>query len=183
MSIEKIIERIEIEANEEVQKILSKAQFRIDQQKESLAKKMTELEGKVKSKGKQIDNEIKNSFLLPAKLQVRSLELNAKRKVINLAFERAMEFSDEDYKKVLGYLFSAVSDFNGATLYPYKGKEKIITDFVNENNYAVNVGESLDDIGGGFILEKGKIKYDCTFVTLTKKLKEKLEPKLGEMFK
>lgn len=182
MSLDKIINKIKEDAEAEAAKILAEAKAQEEVIAKASGDQIQRKEEGVKKEEAAIENEVKNAIVLPAKLSVRGDELGIKNEMVDKVFREAISFNDSDYKKVLAHLFSEISEIKEGTLYPAEGKETQTKEFISEKKIKVVLGEPVSGIMGGFLLKAGKIEYDCSFVTLLKKVKEKLEPKIAPLF-
>jgi V/A-type H+-transporting ATPase subunit E len=182
MSLDKIVKKIKEQADKESASIIDGAKAQEQEVLQKLGASLDKMEKSIKKEEAVIENEIKNAVVLPARLSVRGEELHAKNDMVDRAFRESISFDDVDYKKVLSHLFADIPPVSGGTLYPAEGKEKPTMEFVKENKISVEIGEAISGIGGGFLLKAGKVEYDCSFTTLLKKIKEKLEPKIAPLF-
>lgn len=182
MSLENIVKKIEDQAGCKAGKILTDAEAKVKEIEEKADEHLNMLENETKKEEAAIESEVKNSIVLPAKLKVRGDTLSAKKDLVNRAFKKAMNFSDDEYLKILDFLFSQIPSVKEAVVYPAEGTEEITKNYVEQRNLPVEFGKAEPDILGGFLLKSGKIEYDCSFVTLLRKLKEKLEPEIAPLF-
>jgi len=182
MSLEKILDKIQKEAEISAEEIIVKASSACKEISDKTASEKDSLKSANELEKQQIDIEVKNRILLPTRLEARNKDISLKRDFIDKVFLHTIDFDEPEYVKVLSMLVKDISDVKGATLHPASGKEDIIKKFVKDKKLDVKIGDSVPDLMGGFILKKGKIEYDCSFVTLIKKLKEKLEPEISRLF-
>lgn len=181
MSLDKILKKIRQTADLEAKKILEEGRKEIEEIRLVFDARFEELK-KIHEKEKEvIDTELKNAILLPARLEVKGAELEIRHGLIDRVFEEALEFNEADYKKVLDQLFSQIPDIKGGTVHPAGGREEITKKYIKERMIGVEVGDSIPGIGGGFILKAGKIEYDCSFVTLKKRLKARFETEVAKL--
>lgn len=178
MSLENITKKIEATSKKEADTITEAANKEVSGIK---GKEVSEIEKLKKDHGiriEAIDRELKNSIVLPAKLELRGEKLRARQDVIDKIFSASMKFNNNDYKKILDHYLSQI-DVSEGILHPAEGKEQITNEFIKEKKIKVLVGESVS-CSGGFIFKKSKTEYDCTFETILKKLREKLQPAIAE---
>lgn len=180
MSLDKIINKIKESANEEASKILGQADLEIKELEAAGENRFKSLGEEKKKEEIVADTELKNAILLPARLEVRGAELAAKQGTVDRVFRESMEFGSEEYKRVLKTLYSQVPTLQDATIFPAEGKEEITNEFVRENNITAKVEKPVKDLMGGFLLKAGKVEYDCSFVTLLKNLRNKLETEVAQ---
>lgn len=182
MSLDKIISKIGEQAKAQAKKILEEAE-----EKAGLVGKYSEnelegLKAEIKREEASIENELRNAIVLPAKLKVRGDDLAEKNRMIERAFDNAMKFSDEEYKKVLAHLVSQLPKEISGTVFPAKGKEEITKKYFDESKTGFEIGKPVEEIRGGFLFKAGKIEYDCSFETILRKVKERMEPEIAPLF-
>ncbi len=124
-----------------------------------------------------------------AQLEARKSKLAAKQRMVELAFNKAIEkmvsLPDNQYQQLLEELVSeSTKDGNEEILLSATDKAKMNVDFVNNINSllvkkgikgAMKLSESTADILGGFILSKGNVEMNHSFETITKMKRDELE--------
>lgn len=131
----------------------------------------------------------KERIISNAHLQARNKKLEAKGKVIETVFAKAVEdLSNLDSDKVLTYFKNAILSMNiegdEGIIVNEKTKNMVTADFVKEVNAELSkagkkgeltLSNETREIKGGFILEKNGIEVNNTFEALVNSLKEDLE--------
>ena len=181
MSLDKIIKGIDEKVTGKIAEINYEAQQKKDAVTGKFELKKRENEPEREKKEKAIFRELENSILLPARMEVRGLKLEMKRETINKAFQDAMAVEEEQYKIILDYLAKDLPDINGAEMIPSTGKEEVTEKYFKEKGIKIKLLKA-EDLEGGFVIKKGKIDYDCSFRTLLRALRERLEPEVVKIF-
>lgn len=174
MGLENILKKIRDEAAKEAERIIQEAKDKVHGINCAREERLRAMEEDVRKQEAAIDLEVRNAYLLPAKLEVKGAELESKRDIVNRAIREAMSFSCAEYEKVLDYFFKGVGEVRGGVLHPAAGMEKLTEEYLKKKNLALKMGDPIP-ISGGFIIKAGKIEYDCSFDTLIKRIKEKIE--------
>lgn len=179
MSLDNILKKIKAEALAEAGTLLAEAETKTAQINEAGKGKFDKLKEASKNEEAVVTNELKNAYLLPAKLAAKAAHLETKQALISRVFEEALTLEGDEYKKVLEYFYKQIADVKSGTVYPAEGKEDVTKAFLREKGFSVEFGASLQGMLGGFVLKSGKVEYDCSFKTLLKQLREKLEPQVA----
>ncbi len=182
MSLDNILKRIKEQSEGEASAIRQGAEDEIAKINEVGKKEHDALDAAVRKEEASIDTELSNAILLPARMEIRGAKLKTKQEMIDRAFSDAIQFSDDDYQRVLDHLFSQIPKVTDGTIHPAAGKEAITKAYIKSKKIKATVGDAVDALKGGFILKSGRVEYDCSFDTLLKKLKEQLETEIAPLF-
>lgn len=187
-NLNNLISKIIDDANEESLKLLEKARLeekKIIEEKISMAERekkviLEKAKTEAKTRGERV---VSNAVL-----QVRNMKLDAKQKVLdkafNLALEELMKLSDE---KLLQFIKNDILSLNidgDEEIIVKEGNSVITLDFINEINEALKakgkkgqlkLSSEQRNIKGGYILSKNNIEINNTFEALVMSLRDELE--------
>lgn len=189
MSLEKIIEKIRVDAQQKADSIIRQAE-------EDAGKILTRAEQEAKEKANRIIEEATQSaqqkdrrMILAAELACRKDILSEKQKAIRTCFERALEklnqMPDRQYLEIVKNMLvaSASSDFT-EVIFPKNDRRRINQSFIDEVNKALKdsgrkgqlqISKEQRDISGGFILKGDRVEIDNSFASVLKYRKSDLE--------
>ncbi len=189
MSLEKILERIEREAQSEVDKIKSRTTATADEilkkaQAEAEALKVQALED-AKSNAEQR----KERLISTANLDLRKALLAEKQSTLDAAFREAVEsmlnIDDSEYRKIMQDMILAnVQTGEEEVILSERDKAGLGEELLAEVNQQLiksgkegklTLSQDTYNMFGGFVLRRGKIELNSTFETLFKSSREELE--------
>ncbi len=189
--LERIIEQIKIDSEQNVAQIIENAQAEADKIIED-AMNATEIECKeILSRGKEeakVMDRIANSS---AEQQLRRANLAAQREVIEDVFTAALNklrsLPDKDYFLVLHRLASKnAENGEGEILLSEEDKNRMPEDFLQKLNEkltgkgTLTLAKDTAETNGGLILRYGGIEINCTFASLIDGKRELLSDKLNK---
>ncbi len=189
--LERIIEQIRIDSEQNAARIVEDAHIQADKIIED-AMNATEIEcreiiGKGKEAAKVIDRIAESS----AEQQMRKANLAAQREVIEEVFAEALtklrSLPDNDYFLVLHRLAGKnAENGDGEILLSEEDKKRMPADFIQKLNEKL-VGKGTLKLAsdsavtnGGLILRYGGIEINCTFASLINGKREQLSDKLNK---
>jgi len=195
MSLEKILARIQQEAQTEVDKINSRASVIADDmlkkaQAESEASKSQALED-AKSEAELH----KERIISTARLDLRKARLAEKQKAIDAAFQEAVEnllnMEDTEYRKILREMILAnVQTGNEELILSERDKaglgEKLLEEINSQLTESgkegkLTISKDSYNILGGFVLRRGDIELNSSFETLFKSSRDDLESEVSKI--
>ncbi len=175
--IEKITERIDGEAQAELDRLLGGAKktaaatverFRAQAEKESAERR---------DRDKRAAAEREERLVSMAQLEARKTTLAARQELVEKAFSLALEklcaMPEADYIAAAAKLLcEAAPDGCGAAVFNPKDRARIGQKAVDAANQKLEGKLTLSpetrDIRGGFILQNGSVEVNCTFETLVR---------------
>ena len=199
--LEKITARISADADAEIQAIRDKAQA---QAEELLAQARAQAEkekGELLARGRRSAEERKARLISAAQMEGRKMSLAAKQEVLDEAFRQASStgreqliFSPKDRTRIGKAVVMAANDAlvkQVAPELPDAITDSKVGAFLGKvvNSAAAQItgtglltlSEETRPIRGGFILVDGPVEVNCSFETLFRLQREKLEKQAAEI--
>jgi V/A-type H+-transporting ATPase subunit E len=189
---EQVIEKILADAKAEAEKIKKQAE-------EKEAVEQAKLDEQLSEFGKQTDiiaqkaGEEKKAHLLAAvRMDIAKQLLAEKRKILDEVFTRARQqiesLSDEQYCKLMTKLMLEAVETGDEEIIIDKNEKRIDQKFIKDINQQLASGrkgnlklsEGRTNLGGGFILKRGKIKIDVSIEVLLAQARRELEIELAK---
>lgn len=189
--LERIIEQIKIDSEQNIAQIIENAQIEADKIIEE-AMYATEIECKeLLSRGKEDAKVIDRIANSSAEQQLRRANLAAQREVIEEVFSAALtklrSLPDNDYFLVLHRLASKNAESGeGEILLSEEDKKRMPEDFLQKLNEkltgkgTLTIAKDTAVTNGGLILRYGGIEINCTFASLIDGKREQLSDKLNK---
>jgi len=192
MQGEHLIEKILSEARAEAEKIKSQAkekesaeQTKIDEQLAEY-KKQTEIIAQKAAKAKRLH------LLSAARMEIAKKLLTEKRKILDEVFaqahQRLMNLPEDQYRQLIIKLMLQAVETGDEEVIIDKNENRINQDFINQVNEQLRsngkgnlrLSDQRQDLGGGFILRRGRIKNNVSFEVLLAQARRKLEIELAK---
>jgi len=192
MQGENLIEKILSDARAEAQKIKEKAQekesaeqAKIDEQLAEY-KKQTEIIAQKAAKAKRLQ------LLSAARMEIAKRLLTEKRKILDEVFAQArkllMNLPDDQYRQLMADLMLKAVETGDEEVIVDKNENRINQDFINQVNEQLRsngkgnlrLSDQRQDLGGGFILRRGRIKNNVSFEVLLAQARRDLEIELAK---
>jgi V/A-type H+-transporting ATPase subunit E len=183
MSTEKIIKRIQTDAQAQQQQLLTNAET---QSRLIIKEAKTQIEKEAKSllQNGQLDSENTKKIMISKAIQeVKRDMMNAREEIIEQCFTQALEklasLPDDQYKKlILSYLRTGTSRLG--THFSIKPSRPLDTDIAKQQGIPVQDG--MQSIGG-IILQSpdGKITIDNSFESILDRKKDELRIHVGKL--
>ena len=136
------------------------------------------------ARGRRAAEERRERLSSSAAVECRKLELAAKQEVLGQAFQLALDdlcaLPEEQYIALLTALLKkASSTGREEVIFSPKDREKLGQKAVDAANAAIpaqlTLSQQTRPMEGGFILSDGDVELNCTFETLVRLQREKLE--------
>lgn len=191
MSFEEILKTVEIENKKELEKLKNLGILKSREIMESFEKKANEKANIILKEGERERESFKKQHLLNAYLEQRKRILARKQKACSKIIEKVMEkivaLPDVEYKEIMkSWLKQSVETGNETIFITKRDRERLDSDFLAsinafliqhnlQGNLIISSQFLPDDLLGGFILERGKIRIDMTLVSMIKEKQNKLE--------
>jgi len=190
MPIEKIIERIKSDAQEEASHIRDEAKAKADELLKSAGREAESIKSKILATAQAQAEEEKKRILSLARLESRNSILSQKQDAVASAFKGALDkllsLPSQEYQKLLKKMIvNAVTKGEEEIILSPRDRKRITNNFVEEvNSILVKQGgkgnlklaAEARDIKGGFILRWDKIEANNSFPALLETLREEIEP-------
>ncbi|PIU63650.1 MAG: hypothetical protein COS84_09430 [Armatimonadetes bacterium CG07_land_8_20_14_0_80_40_9] len=176
--------RVEKEATKEAEKIIQSAEGEAKSLKDEL---LSNAEDSAKQQ--------KERIVAMAELEARKELLGEKQKLIEEAFQKALEslinLDDEKYQRLIEKLIiESANSGDERVIISSKDKERITQEFIDKVNAnliregkkgELKLEEKLRDFKGGFIFKIGRKEETYTFEALLKSKREELEKEVAKI--
>ncbi len=176
--IEKITQRIDQDAQGQIDKILSDARA---QAAEITAKYQAQAEkeaGDILARGRKNAAEREERLASVAQMEAKKLTLGTKQEVLDKAFDLALEklttLPDEEYINILaGLAAKAAVTGKEQLIFSSRDRARVGKQVVAAANAKLadghlTLGEQTRPMKGGFILSDGDVEVNCAFETLVR---------------
>ena len=195
MSLEKILERIERDAQDEVNRIKSRASAAVDGILEKARAEAEALKAQILEDGRNEAEQREERILSTARLDFRKALLAEKQNAIDVAFQQAVQvlidMKDAEYRKIMqDMILPNVQTGNEEIILSERDKtrfgKKLIKDInrrLSESGKKGNLTISQDtyDMLGGFVLRRGRIELNSSFESLFKSSRDDLESEVSKV--
>lgn len=183
MSLADIKNKIESDARREAEEIVLKAKKQAASIASASEKQIHEIEEELVKRLEKDGPEIFRRREVVARLDVKKVVLGAKQKLIDQAFEQALdELITLEKKKYLAFctkLLTKASRTGDETVLLGRNEKHLDASWVDEFNEKHSSHLVLEEerlpIRAGFILRRGEIDINCSFEMLIRSLREELE--------
>ena len=195
MSLQKILERIQKDAQSEVDRIKGRASATAD---EILKKAQAEAEALKAQALEDAKNEAKQRgerIVATASLDLRKALLAEKQNAIDTAFQAAVDIlvkmGDAEYRKIIrDMILPNVQTGDEEIILSERDKARLGDDFAQEINHQLAqsgkkgeliISQDTYDIVGGFVLRRGQIELNSSFESLFKSSRGDLESEVAKI--
>ena len=176
--IDKIIQRIEADAQAEIDRILNAAKDQAEEIAELYQGRADAEAAELKARNEKTAAEREDRLVSSAQMEVRKTALAAKQQMLEKAYTQALDklcsMPDAQYiETVADLLTQAAPGGCGQVIFAPAEKERIGAAAVAKANEKLGTGklvlaEETRPIRGGFILASGKVEVNCSFDTLVR---------------
>jgi V/A-type H+-transporting ATPase subunit E len=195
MSLEKILERIERDAQGEAEKIKNRATASANEVLKKAEAEAEALKSQASEKAKGDAEQRKQRIIATARLDLRKALLAEKQNAIDAAFKEAVESlvnrDDAEYRGVLkAMILPHVQTGEEEIILSERDKARLGEDFLKEVNGALaeggkkanlSISQDTYNMVGGFILRRGKIELNSSFESLFKSSRDELESEVSKI--
>ena len=175
--IDKIIQRIEADAQAELDRVLSAAKEQAEEITELYRSRAEAEAAELKARNEKNAAEREERLVSSAQMEVRKASLAAKQQMLDKAYALALDklcsMPDAQYiETVAELLVQAAPRGAGKVIFAPGEKERIGAAAVAMANEKLDgqltVAEETRPIRGGFILADGRVEVNCSFDTLVR---------------
>ena len=175
--IEKITQRIEADAQTEIDRILSEAREEADQITGRYKAQAEAEAASLAARNKKTAAEREERLVSVAQMEARKVQLAAKQEMVEKAYDLALEklcaMPDARYTEVLaGLLVQASSNGREEAIFSPEDRERVGKAAVDKANAAsgkqLKLSKETRPLKGGFVLRDENIEVNCTFDTLVR---------------
>lgn len=195
MSLEKILERIERDAQDEADKIKGRAAAAADEIIKNVQAESEALKAQALENARNEAEQRKERILSTARLDFRKALLAEKQNAIDAAFQEAVEalvnMEDAEYRKVMkNMILPNVQTGEEEIILSERDKARLGEDFVEEINRQLTesgkkgnltISQDTYNMIGGFVLRRGKIELNSSFESLFKSSRGELETEVSKI--
>ncbi len=187
MPVEKIIERIENDAQRKADNILAREEDKAEELKEEIKREKERKLDEIRKKKERDIKTMKNRILSQAKLEARKKKLNIREEMMEKVFDKAKtKIKNTDPSEYKEYLKDAVEksvDVLGKdiTIYCNKKSKDIVKDIVDNIDSSINLDDSLDSIGGIKASSEKGAEIDLTFEANLERIKKDLRKEISDI--
>lgn len=189
--IERITQRMEDDAQREIDEILSAAQAQAAEITQSCQAQAEREAREIVDRGRRNADEREQRLASVAQLEARKMELAAKQEMLDQAFAQALEqlvnLPEGEYVSLLANLaVKASSNGREAVILSKKDRTRYGKQVVTQANERLKDGhltlsEQTRNIKGGLILADGDVEVNCTFETLVRLQRGTLEREVAKV--
>jgi V/A-type H+-transporting ATPase subunit E len=192
MEGQQVIEKILADARTEAGKIKSQAREKEAAEQAKLDEQLSEYKKQTDIIAQKAGEDKKAHLLAAARMDIAKQSLAEKRKILDEVFAQARQhlenLSDEQYCKLMtGLMLEAVETGDEEVIIDNEEK-RIDQKFIKNINQQLGPGrkgnlklsEGKANIGGGFILKRGKIKNNVSVEVLLAQARKELEIELAK---
>jgi len=193
MEAEQVIEKILSDAEAEAEKIIKQTKKQIASEQKALDKQLSNYKKETDSLAKKAADEKQAHLLAEARMKLAKEILAEKRKILDGLFEdakkRLEKLPDEEYKNLMTKLMLKAVQTGTEEVIVGKNETRINADFISRINNTLQqqsskkaelkLSDEKQDITGGFILKRGKIKTNASVNVLLEQAKRDLEIELA----
>ena len=192
MEAEQVIEKILADAKAEAEKIKKQAEEKEAVEQAKLAEQLNEYKKQTDILAQKAAKDKKIHLLAAARMDIAKEFLAEKRKILDEIFELARQqmqnLSDDEYRKFMTRLMLEAVETGDEEVIVDKNEMRIDQKFIKDINrqlgprYKGNLrlSEQRQNLGGGFILRRGKIKNNVSLEVLLAQAHKELEIELAK---
>jgi len=195
MSLEKIIERIERDAQNEVDRIKGRASIAADEIIKKAQAEAEKLKAQALEDARNEAEQRRQRIISTARLDLRKALLAEKQKAIDAAFHQAIEslinMEAAEYRRVIkDMILPNVQTGDEEIILSDQDKARLGEDLLEEINHQLaesgkrgnlTISQDTYNMLGGFVLRRGKIELNSSFESLFKSSRGDLESEVSKI--
>jgi len=192
MDAENVVAKILADASAEGEKIKRQAQGKQAAEQAKLDEQLAEYKKQTDVLAQKAAEEEKSHLLAAARMQIAKELLTEKRKILDEVFEQArrqlLNLPDRQYRQVIAGLMVRAVETGNEEVVVDKNEKRIDQELVNQVNQRLagqnkgnlRLSDQRQELGGGFILKRGKIRTNVSFEVLLNQARKELEIELAK---
>jgi len=192
MDGEQVVEKILSEARAEAEKIKKKADEREAAEQARLDGQLADYKSQTEMLAQKAAKAEKLHLLAAARMESAKELLAEKREILDEVFTQAREkllnLPDEQYRKLMANLMLKAVESGDEEVIVDKDEKRIDQQLINQvnqrlgpdNKRELKLSKEREDLGGGFILRRGKIKNNVSLDVLLAQARRDLEIELAK---
>ena len=173
--IEKITQRIQSDAQAEINGILGDANDEVERIQARFEAQAAAVEAELNAKNEKAAQQQEERIISAAQMEARKVQLAAKQEMVEQVYARALEklcsMPEEQYVSVLAeLLMKASSTGTESVVFSEKDQKagKAAVEKVNAAGKKLTVAAETAPMQGGFLLRGERIEVNCSFETLVR---------------
>ena len=192
MEAEQVIDKILSDAKAEAQKIAGRADAEAAAEQTDHDAQLGEYREQTKELAKDAAGDEKSHIMAAGRMEVAKEYLAEKRKILDEVFDQAREqirnLSDDEYRKLMTKLMIEAIETGDEEVVVDNNETRIGLDFIKEVNRKLGPGfqgnlrlaNEKQNVEGGFLLRRGKIKTNVSLTVLIEQARKDLEIELAQ---
>ena len=192
MNAEQVIQKIIADAKAEAEKIVQQARDSQARERSELDRELEQYREQTVAIAEKAGQDEKSHILAAARMETAKQLLSVKREVLDGVFEQAKQqlqkLSDDDYRALMSRLMCEAVETGDEEVLTDRNETRIDQDFVKNVNRELGHGyqgnlklsDERLDLGGGFVLRRGKIKTNISVDVLIDQARKELEIELAK---
>jgi V/A-type H+-transporting ATPase subunit E len=192
MGAEEVVEKILADAGAEAEKIKKQAAEKQAAEQEKLNDQLQEYKKQTDLLAQKAAQDKKSHLLAEARMDIAKQLLAEKRKILDEVFEQArrqlQNLSDEEYRKLMTKLMLETVETGDEEVIVDKNEKRIDRNFITrvnqqlaaKNKGSLKLADEKQNLAGGFILKRGKIKRNVSIEVLLAQARRELEIELAK---
>ncbi len=192
MEAEQVIEKILSDARAEAEKITKDAEQKQADEQAKLAQQLEEYSRQTEELAGRAAEDKRRRILAAARMQIAKDRLAEKARILNEVFEQAQKqlktLPDEEFSLLMTQLMLAAVETGDEEVIVDKNETRLDHRFIKQVNRRLGPGykgnlrlaEQKQDIVGGFVLRRGKIKNNVSFDILLTQARNDLDIELAK---
>ena len=191
MQAEQVIDKILADATAQAEQTAAQTNAKDQAETEKHNAEMSEFEQQSKVLAKEAARDEESHLLAAVRMEIAKEYLAEKSKILNDVFRQARDriekLPDEEYRGLMTKLMIEAIETGDEEVVVDKNDTRIDLDFIKEVNRKLGPGyrgnlrlaQAKQDIGGGFILKRGKIRTNVSIAVLIDQARKDLEIELA----
>jgi V/A-type H+-transporting ATPase subunit E len=192
MDAENVVAKILADARAEGEKIKRQAQEKQAAEQAKLDEQLGQHQKQTAALAQKAAEAESSHLLAAARMQIAKELLTEKRKILDEVFEQArrqlLNLPDRQYRQVIAGLMVRAVETGNEEVVVDKNEKRIDQELVNQVNQRLagqnkgnlRLSEQRQELGGGFILKRGKIRTNVSFEVLLNQARKELEIELAK---
>jgi V/A-type H+-transporting ATPase subunit E len=192
MEAQSVIDKILADAQAEAERITKEAEEKESLEQAKLTSQLQEYKRQTEILADRAGKDEKSHILAAARMEIAGELLTEKRKILDEVFELARRqlksLPDDEHGKLITRLMLGAVETGDEEVILDKNENRIDQQFINMVNQQLcsskkgnlRLSEEEQDIEGGFILRRGRIKTNVSFNVLLDRARKELEIELAK---
>jgi V/A-type H+-transporting ATPase subunit E len=192
MEAEKVVEKILADAEQEAQKIKKQAEEKEAAEQTEQDKKLSDYKKQTKVLADKAAKDKRTHLLASARMEIAKNLLTEKRKILDEVFNKAQQqlqkLPDDQYLKLMTKLMLKAVETGDEEVIVAKNEKRIDHEFIKQINRQLGPGykgnlklsDQKQNLAGGFILKRGKIKNNLSLKVLLNQARKEMEIDLAK---